>query len=97
MSYELEFDPEALKEWKRLQPDIREALKKKLAERLENPRMPKSALHGMPNCYKIKLLAAGIRLVYEVDDHTAVLKVWSVGKREQLKAYEAAKKRKSGD
>ncbi|WP_231563878.1 type II toxin-antitoxin system RelE family toxin [Sulfurospirillum cavolei] len=37
MSYELEFHPQALKEWKNLGETIKEQFKKKLKERLENP------------------------------------------------------------
>ncbi|WP_345786363.1 type II toxin-antitoxin system RelE/ParE family toxin [Fulvimonas yonginensis] len=68
MTYSLEFVESALKEWRKLSPDIREQLKKKLAERLERPRVPADRLLGMPDCYKIKLRASGYRLVYEVQD-----------------------------
>lgn len=40
MTYELAFDRRALKEWQKLGHTIREQFKKKLAERLENPRVP---------------------------------------------------------
>jgi mRNA-degrading endonuclease RelE of RelBE toxin-antitoxin system len=42
--------------------------KKKLEERLANPRVPSAALHRMPDCYKIKLRTSGYRLVYRVED-----------------------------
>ena len=66
MTYKLEFLPSARKEWDKLGHTLRDQLKKKLAERLENPRVPADALHGMPDCYKIKLKSSGYRLVYEV-------------------------------
>lgn len=47
MIYELVFDDEALKEWKKLQPQIKLQLKTKLKERLHNPRVPKDKLSGM--------------------------------------------------
>ena len=68
MSYELEFVESALKEWRKLSADIRGQLKAKLAERLETPRVPAARLHGMPDCYKIKLRTVGYRLVYQVHD-----------------------------
>ncbi len=62
MTYELAFDRRALKEWQKLGHTIREQFKKKLAERLENPRVPAARLHGHADRYKIKLRASGYRL-----------------------------------
>ena len=39
MTYSLEFDAQALKEWQKLGDTVREQLKKKLAEVLVNPRV----------------------------------------------------------
>lgn len=63
MPFELAFHPEALREWRKLTPGIREQFKNKLAERLTEPRIPASKLRGSSNRYKIKLRAAGYRLV----------------------------------
>lgn len=93
MSYRLRFHELALAEWRKLDRSIRDPLKKKLAERLENPRVPASALSGMPDCYKIKLAAVGYRLVYRVEDETVFVTVIAAGKRDRLKVYEAAKSR----
>ena len=93
MTYELAFDRRALKEWQKLGHTIREQFKKKLAERLEAPRISADALHGMPDCYKIKLKAAGYRLVYKVIDERIVVSVIAVGKRERSAVYDQAKKR----
>lgn len=93
MSYRLRFHEMALKEWKKLGADLREQFKKKLAERLENPRVPSAALAGMPDCYKIKLRKAGYRLVYRVDEDTVFVTVLAVGKRDKLRVYGAAKAR----
>lgn len=93
MSYSLEFKESALKEWKKLDGGIRGQFKKKLAERLERPRVESSRLSGMPDCYKIKLKNAGYRLVYQVDDNRIVVIVVAVGKRENLIVYRVAEKR----
>lgn len=93
MTYSLEFVESALKEWRKLSPGIREQLKKKLAERLTHPHVPSARLHGMPDCYKIKLRGSGYRLVYQVQDKALVVTVVAVGKREKGLAYLAAKKR----
>lgn len=90
MSYELRFKESALKEWRQLNAPVREQLKKKLAERLEQPRVPSAALHGARDLYKIKLRAAGFRLVYQVDDGIVTVTVIAVGKRERNAVYAAA-------
>jgi len=93
MSYELAFLPSALKEWRRLGGTVREQFKKKLADRLSAPRVPADSLSGLADCYKIKLRAAGYRLIYRVDDEVVTVIVIAVGKRERNAVYKAAAKR----
>ncbi|PHM51928.1 type II toxin-antitoxin system RelE family toxin [Xenorhabdus hominickii] len=93
MTYKLEFEKRALKEWKNLGHTIREQLKKKLAERLENPHVPASRLSGRTNRFKIKLKSSGYRLVYEVIDNKVLLLVIAVGKRADDEVYGQADKR----
>lgn len=56
MSYKLKFDPKALKSWNKLGSTVQEQFKKKLAERLENPKVIKDKLSGFDDVYKIKLI-----------------------------------------
>lgn len=93
MSYKLRFHELALAEWRKLDGSVREPLKKKLAERLENPRVPSAALSGLPDCYKIKLKSLGYRLVYQVDEAIVFVTVIAVGKRDRQKVYESARMR----
>jgi mRNA interferase RelE/StbE len=93
MSYSLEFLESADKEWRKLNSTVRDQFKKKLAERLVNPRVPASQLRGSKDRYKIKLRDAGYRLVYEVADEVLLVTVIAVGKRERGSVYEAARKR----
>lgn len=93
MSYELEFMPKALKEWQKLDSSIKEQFKKKLAQRLENPKVPKDRLSGFENVYKIKLKSLGYRLAYEVVDERLVVLVLVVGKRENNAVYDTLAKR----
>lgn len=93
MPYRLEFLPSARKEWDKLGATIRQQFVKKLRERLEHPRVPASALHGMPDHYKIKLRQLGYRLVYRVADETITVTVVAVGKREGGEVYDIAKRR----
>ena len=90
MSFELAFLEEALAEWQRLDGAIRSQLKKKLAERLQAPRVPASKLRGHPDRYKIKLRSVGYRLVYEVRDQEVLVLVIAVGKRDRNAVYRAA-------
>jgi mRNA interferase RelE/StbE len=89
-TYELKFLESALKEWHRLDATVRAQLKKKLAERLEQPHLASARLSGMPDCYKIKLAALGYRLVYRVVDDKLIVVVIAVGKREANRVYRAA-------
>ena len=93
MTFKLRFHVLALKEWRALDSSIREPFKKKLAERLENPRVPAAALHGMPDCYKIKLHSLGYRLVYRVENDEVFVTVLATGKRDKNKVYGTAMKR----
>ncbi|MBL4910783.1 MAG: type II toxin-antitoxin system RelE/ParE family toxin [Alteromonadaceae bacterium] len=93
MTYELVFKQDAHKEWNKLDPTIRVQFKKKLIERLENPRVESSRLNGMKDCYKIKLRKAGYRLVYQVRDLEILISIVAVGKRERNAAYKIAAKR----
>jgi mRNA interferase RelE/StbE len=93
MSYKLRFQEAAWAEWKKLDGSVREPFKKKLVERLLEPRVPSAALHGMPDCYKIKLNTVGYRLVYRVQDDVLFVTVIAVGRRERSRVYLDAKSR----
>lgn len=93
MNYELGFLDEALAEWRKLDGSVREQFKKKLAERLDAPRVPSAKLGGHPDRYKIKMRSIGYRLVYEVRDSQLVVVVVAVGKRDRSAVYKVAEKR----
>lgn len=93
MTYSLAFLASALKEWKKLDEQTRAQFKAKLAERLQNPHVPASRLSGSANRYKIKLRAAGWRLVYEARDSEVLVVVIAVGKRDKDAVYRAAEGR----
>lgn len=96
MTYNLEFDARALKEWHKLGDTIRQQLKKKLATVLLNPRVEANRLHTLPDCYKIKLRSSGYRLVYQVIDQDIVVFVVAVDKREREQVYRKAAERLGG-
>ncbi|WP_050456249.1 type II toxin-antitoxin system RelE family toxin [Candidatus Burkholderia verschuerenii] len=92
-TYKLAFLPSALKEWRALDHTVREQLKRKLTERLDNPKIESARLSTLPNCYKIKLAALGYRLVYRVEDARVTVEVIAVGKRERGDVYSVARTR----
>jgi mRNA interferase RelE/StbE len=78
--YVLKFKASALKEWDALVGPVKDHLRKKLAERLEHPRVERDKLSGQENKdrYKIKLRASGYRLVYQVYDTEVVVGISEV-------------------
>lgn len=89
--YRLKFLPAALDEWNALDGSVKAVFKKILRKRLEEPRVPGAELHGdLRNCYKIKLLKQGYRLVYQIEDDVLVVLVLAVAKREDMAVYRAA-------
>ncbi len=93
MSYRLIFLTSAMREWKKLDLDIRNQFKNKLADRLINPQVEQDRLSTMKHCYKIKLRSAGYRLVYQVREKDIVIAVVAVGKRERNAVYQKAARR----
>ncbi len=90
MTFKLRFHELAWAEWQKLDGSVKAPFKKKLLERLQEPRLPSAALSNMPDCYKIKLRQAGYRLVYRVDDDTVFVTVIAVGKRDKNWVYDTA-------
>ena len=95
LAYTLAFVPQALKEWKNLDPHTRQLFKTRLIERLEMPRVASAQLRGHPDRYKIKLRALGYRLIYEVRDLEVLVVVVAVGRRDGNAVYLAANGRDS--
>lgn len=93
MSYRLVFLASAMREWEKLDPDIREQFKRKLTARLEAPRVASDCLRTLKDCYKIKLRSAGYRLVYRVREQDVVVAVVAVGKRDRNAVYRVAANR----
>ena len=90
MTYSLKFKQEALKEWHKLDNNLKTQFKKKLEERLQNPYVQADRLSGKNNRFKIKLRTAGYRLVYEVRELEVVVVVIAIGKRGKNKVYKTS-------
>ncbi|TAG25281.1 MAG: type II toxin-antitoxin system RelE/ParE family toxin [Burkholderiales bacterium] len=86
-SYELAIHDDALAEWRKLDESIKQRFKKKLAkERLLQPRVSKDILHGLPDCYKIKITTPQFRLAYHVNDAEKLLTIIAVSSRDDVYA-----------
>jgi mRNA interferase RelE/StbE len=84
-TYRLVFEDKALRVFKKLDFAVQNQARKKLRERLVNPRVEADRLSKLPNCYKIKLRQAGFRLVYQVRDEQIMVLIIAVGKRDSNK------------
>ena len=92
MSYELAIHPLAEAEWARLDESVKRRFKQKLAkERLQTPRIAKNALHGLPDCYKIKITTPQFRLAYHVDDKAKRLTILAASSRDDVYAMLATR------
>ena len=89
--YRLQFVPSAWAEWQALDGSVKEPLRKLLQERLDNPHVPGSELHGaLAGHCKIKLRKQGYRLVYGVQEDVVVVMVMAIDKREDSAVYQSA-------
>ena len=95
MTYKVVFKRQALKEFQKLPAIISNQFLDKLKEHQQNPHIPSARLHGMKDCYKIKLQSLGYRLVYQVIDQQIVIEVIAVGKRNRNEVYRRAQARLS--
>ncbi|KXL56010.1 type II toxin-antitoxin system RelE family toxin [Escherichia coli] len=94
MTFNIDFDERAFKEWKNLDKTIRDQFKKKLRKLQHNPYTGATRLHGdLVGCFKIKLRASGFRLIYKVIDEEIVIWGIAVGKRERSNVYNIASER----
>lgn len=91
MAYSIKVHDDFVAELAKLDSTIKQQLRKKLDKVVENPHIPKNRLSGgLHNCYKIKLLKAGVRLVYQVNDNEIYILLLTVGKRADNEVYETA-------
>ena len=85
--YALAIHEDAERDWARLDSTVKGRFKAKLAkERLQAPRVPKDSLHGLPECYKIKITTPQFRLAYHVDDSQRVVTLLAVSSRDDIYA-----------
>lgn len=97
MNWIIEFRPQALRELKKLDPELKRQVLARLESRLVEPEVPKSRLSGASSdTYKIKLKRAGLRIVYQVLPQAGKIRVLAVGRRDS-EIYKVALERKQND
>lgn len=89
-TYKVAFRPRARKAFERLSTALQHQIAKKLVERSENPRVPADRMREMPDAYRPKFRASGLRLVYLVRDNELLILVLSIGARAREEAYKDA-------
>ena len=83
--YALAIHADAEREWAKLDAPVKARFKAKLEkERLRVPRVAKDALHGLPDCYKIKITTPQFRLAYHVDDARRLVTLLAVSSRDDV-------------
>lgn len=92
MSFSLEFTEKSAKQWKKLDESIKNQFRKKIKERLENPKVAKDKLSGYKDIYKIKLKDLGYRLAYQVKESELIVLVLVVNQRANDKIYNELKR-----
>ncbi len=76
-----------MKEWRKLDPTLRDQFRKKLETLRLDPHVSTMRVSGWRNVYRIKLRKAGYRLGYRVLEDRVVIMVITVEKRDKDKAY----------
>ncbi|NPA03887.1 MAG: type II toxin-antitoxin system RelE/ParE family toxin [Epsilonproteobacteria bacterium] len=87
MNYDLEFHPKALEEWKKLDSPTKKRFKKKLVERLYEPKVEESKIKGMEEIYQITPSGSEYQLIYKVNEDKKTLLVLKIAKQDNIKIY----------
>lgn len=94
MTYTIKVHDDFVEDLKNIPKAVQGRLKKKLEKIIENPHIAKNRLRGdLHNCYKIKLLADGVRAVYQVNDNEICILLLTVGRRKDNEVYITAQER----
>lgn len=93
--FELRFHEDALTEFLALDGSVRSLLKVRIAAVQASPAASSHPLTGQLSGFnEIKLLKAGIRLIYRIDVSGRRIDVIAIGRRERLQVFLAALERR---
>ena len=86
-TYKVIFRPRAAKAFHKLSSSLKAQIARKLKQRVDNPKVEADRMRELPDGYRLKFRASGLRLVYIVEDAKLVVLVLSVGHRERDEVY----------
>jgi len=98
MAYKIEFIPEALEDFDKLDKSLKIQAQKKIDKLSENPYIgePLSNKAGidLTGFYKLYFYKKRHRIVYRIiEDKIEVVQIWGIGKRDKSKIYDTVFKR----
>jgi mRNA interferase RelE/StbE len=99
MSCRIEFIPEAVLDYKRLDGSVKKVVTKKLDELSENPflgvKLGNRFDVDLSDFYKIYIAKKSYRIVYRLIAPTKIeiIEIWGIGKRDKLEIYREIEKR----
>lgn len=97
MVFEVKLKEDAVKDLKSLDKGLQSLVVKQLRKLATSPQLGDllGNLHGydLTGYRKIYVAKKSIRIIYSIVDEVALVEVISIGKRDNLKAYEVASKR----
>jgi len=98
MVYRIEFIPEALEDFDKLDSSLQSQIKKKIDKLSENPYTGKplsnQAGRDLSGFYKLYFYKKKYRIVYRIiQDKIEVVQIWGIGKRDKDKIYNTVFKR----
>jgi mRNA interferase RelE/StbE len=98
MSFEIQFIPEAAKDYTSLDGSIKKQVNEKIDKLKENPFFGE-ALGNKSNIdltgyYKIYVAKKAYRIVYRIiKDEIEIIEIWGIGKRDKMEIYKIIVKR----
>ncbi len=98
MAYKIEFIPEALEDFDKLDASLKLQAKKKIDKLAENPHIGKplsnQAGKDLSGFYKLYFYKKKYRIVYRIiEDKIEVVQIWGIGKRDKSEIYDTVFKR----
>ncbi len=101
MAYRVEFIPEALEDFKKLDNAVRKQIAKKIDKLAENPYFGKPLAEkagiDLTGFYKLYVYNKKYRIVYRIiEERIEVVEIWGIGKRDKKEIYKTIIKRLNG-
>ena len=98
MNFDIQFIPEAVKDYKLLDGSIKKIVNEKIEKLKENPFLGEPLGNknnvDLTGFYKIYAAKKSYRIIYRVlDNAIEVVEIWGIGKRDKLEIYKTIGKR----